>query len=326
MKLNKLSATIYKNQTLQLKAVVTGSNEKVTWKSGDSRIAAVNSAGKVTGKKAGTVTITAKAGGKTAKCKVTVKEPSIKLNKTSVTIYTSGTTSVQLKATVKGASSKVAWASSDKKIAVVDSKGKVTAKKTGTAVITAKANGKTAKCKVTVSSLKSKYISYIDKNIQNPSKYTYAIRDINGDKVPELILKYENGESFTNYYRVYIWQNNKVVFFNKIKVGWSFSELFYSKKYNDVVTYFHFADGGCYTFYSMKKKNFEKDFSIDWSDSWNEDNEPVRTYYYNQNEKEIAHYRWDNQAEKKAAFKKIGKYTGDLSEIVFKELAQLKGK
>lgn len=326
VKLNKSSAMIYRNQTLQLNAVVTGSSKKVTWKSGNSQIAAVNSSGRVTGKRAGTVTITATAGGKTAKCKVTVKEPSIRLNKTSAVIYTSGTTSVQLKAAVKGAGSKVTWTSSDKKTVVVDSKGKVTAQKTGTAVITAKANGKTARCKVTVSSLKSKYISFIDKNVKNPSKYSYAIRDINGDKTPELILRYENYESFTNYYRVYTWQNSKVVFFNTIKVGWSYSDLFYSKKYNDVVTYFHFADGGRYTFYSMKKKNFEKDFSIDWSDSWNKDNEPVRTYYYNQSEKEIAHYRWDNQAEKTAAFKKIGKYTGDLSEIVFKKLAQLKGK
>lgn len=47
-------------------------------------------------------------------------------------------------------SGSVTWKSSDKKIAAVNSKGKVTAKKTGTATITAEADGCTASCKITV--------------------------------------------------------------------------------------------------------------------------------------------------------------------------------
>ena len=72
----------------------------------------------------------------------------IKLNKSSATVYVSNT--VQLKATVKGTKSKVKWTSSNSKVASVSSKGKVTAKKKGTATIKAKVNGKTASCKVTV--------------------------------------------------------------------------------------------------------------------------------------------------------------------------------
>ena len=47
----------------------------------------------------------------------------------------------------------VTWSSSNAKVASVNANGKVTAKKNGTANITAKtANGKTATCKVTVKS------------------------------------------------------------------------------------------------------------------------------------------------------------------------------
>lgn len=51
---------------------------------------------------------------------------------------------------VKGVSGTVTWKTSDKKIATVSKKGKVTAKRTGTAKITAKVKSKKLTCKVTV--------------------------------------------------------------------------------------------------------------------------------------------------------------------------------
>ena len=148
IKLNKTKASIFRNESLQLTAKVGSKKlKKVTWKSSNKNIAAVSSKGLVKGRKAGTVTITAKANGKTAKCKITVTNPSIKLNKTSVTLNVSE--SVQLKATVSGKSKKVSWKSSNTSVASVKS-GKVIAKKAGTVKVTAKANGKTATCKVTV--------------------------------------------------------------------------------------------------------------------------------------------------------------------------------
>ena len=72
LKLNKNSAELQVNQTLQLKATVTGDSKTVSWKSGNTDIATVTSSGKVTGKKAGTVTITASCNGISANCKVTV--------------------------------------------------------------------------------------------------------------------------------------------------------------------------------------------------------------------------------------------------------------
>lgn len=80
---------------------------------------------------------------------------SIKLNKSKLTIYRGKTAT--LKATVTGASTKVKWKSSNLSIAVVNSKGKITAKKAGTCKITATANGKKAICTVTVKNNSKKY-------------------------------------------------------------------------------------------------------------------------------------------------------------------------
>lgn len=70
----------------------------------------------------------------------------VKLNKTKATIYVGK--SITLK--VKGTSKKVKWTSSNKKVATVSSKGKVTGKKKGTVKIKAKIGKKTYQCKVTV--------------------------------------------------------------------------------------------------------------------------------------------------------------------------------
>lgn len=74
IKLNKSTISVKAGKTIQLKATVTGKSSKVTWSSGNQKYATVNSSGKVTGKKAGKVTIYAKANGKTAKCTVTIKK------------------------------------------------------------------------------------------------------------------------------------------------------------------------------------------------------------------------------------------------------------
>ena len=98
---------------------------------------------------------------KYATIKVTVKQPvtSVKLNRNSATLKVKGNAkqkTVTLKATVnpKNANNKaVTWKSSNAKIATVNSKGKVTAKKKGTCYIYATAKDgskKSAKCKIVV--------------------------------------------------------------------------------------------------------------------------------------------------------------------------------
>lgn len=70
----------------------------------------------------------------------------VKINKKKVTIQVGET--VKLKVT--GTNEKVKWSSSNKKVATVSSKGKVTGKSAGKAVIKAKVNGKKYKCTVMV--------------------------------------------------------------------------------------------------------------------------------------------------------------------------------
>ncbi|MCR4670420.1 MAG: S-layer homology domain-containing protein [Saccharofermentans sp.] len=73
---------------------------------------------------------------------------SLTLNKTSANVICGD--SLTLKATLKGASGKVSWKSSNTKIATVDTNGKITAKQAGAVTITASASGKSATCKVQV--------------------------------------------------------------------------------------------------------------------------------------------------------------------------------
>lgn len=71
-KLNKSKATIYVGKTVTLK--LKNNKKKVKWSSSNKKVATVSKKGKVTGKKAGKATITAKVGKKKYKCKVTVKK------------------------------------------------------------------------------------------------------------------------------------------------------------------------------------------------------------------------------------------------------------
>ncbi|MBP5655003.1 MAG: S-layer homology domain-containing protein [Clostridiales bacterium] len=70
--LDKDEATVVCGDSFAFKATLKGPYSNLTWKSSDEKIATVSDKGRVTGKMAGTVTITCTAGDLTATCKVAV--------------------------------------------------------------------------------------------------------------------------------------------------------------------------------------------------------------------------------------------------------------
>ncbi len=140
-KISKSKATLLTGQTLQLK--LSGTKGKTKWTSSKKSVVTVSGSGKVTAKKSGSATITAKVGKKKYSCKVTVESP--KLSKKSLTLKVGETSTIK----VKGTKQTVKWKSSKKSVVTVKN-GKITAKKAGTANITATILGKKFTCKVTV--------------------------------------------------------------------------------------------------------------------------------------------------------------------------------
>lgn len=140
-----------------LKATVVPDNAEdktVTWDSSDKRVATVDNNGKVIAKGEGETTITAKAGDKTAQCRVKVNPvlvESITISKTSLKLIVGERSKLNATVLPENATHKtVTWASSNESVATVSEVGLVTAIAAGSAEITATAGGKTAKCDVTV--------------------------------------------------------------------------------------------------------------------------------------------------------------------------------
>ncbi len=140
------SITLNAGKKKTLEATVkplTATYKTVKWKSSNKKVAKVSSKGVVTAVAAGTATITCTStdGYASAKCKVTVTQPTTGIkassSKTSVKIGTPKTLKVTV--TPSDASNKnVVWTSADTKIATVDEKGVVKGLKKGKVKITAR--------------------------------------------------------------------------------------------------------------------------------------------------------------------------------------------
>ena len=153
--LDNSSASLKVGETVTLSATVNPSDatdKTVTWTTSDATVATVSN-GVVTAKNLGTATITAKAGDKTATCTITVVPTpvtSVTLSKTSASLKVGETITLSATVNPSDATDKtVTWTTSDATVATV-SNGVVTAKKLGTATITAKAGDKSANCTVKV--------------------------------------------------------------------------------------------------------------------------------------------------------------------------------
>lgn len=136
----------------------------VSWTSSNKKVVTVSASGKLKGKKAGTAKITVKlASGYSVWFKVKVQKANVKttslkvINKATgkkaakkITLKRKAKLSLSAVTAPVTSKEKVTFASSNKKVATVTSKGVVTAKKKGTAVITVKSGKKSVKIKVRV--------------------------------------------------------------------------------------------------------------------------------------------------------------------------------
>ena len=157
VRLDKTTVSLSVGSSITLTATVlpdNASNKTVSWKSSNTSVATVDSNGKVMAIAGGSATVTATAGGVSAKCSVTVSVPvtSVSLNKTSLNLMVGDTETLSATIYPSDATNKnVTWKSSNTSVATVQS-GKVSAVGVGTAQITVTTNNgsKKATCTVTV--------------------------------------------------------------------------------------------------------------------------------------------------------------------------------
>lgn len=132
---------------LEVRAIPSDTTSAVRWMTDDRSIATVSSNGMVTARKPGTTTITAYCNeGIESQCTVTV----IQMNPSAIAIEQYD----QYTLAVDGAGNgNITWNSSNANIVSVDSSGRITGVKPGTAIVSATYNGKKVNCTVTVKNI-----------------------------------------------------------------------------------------------------------------------------------------------------------------------------
>lgn len=155
--LNKASTTLAKGNSDQLNVSYnptdTTDDKTVIWTSLNPNVASVDANGLIKGVVAGTATIRATVGNKTAECNVTVNIPltGISLNKTTSNLAINGTEklSISYNPTDTTDNKTVTWSSSDNTVATVNG-GVVTGVKSGTVTITAKVGNFASTCEMKI--------------------------------------------------------------------------------------------------------------------------------------------------------------------------------
>lgn len=155
-KLSKTSLTVAQGKTATLK--LSGTTQKITWTSSNTKIATVTSKGVVKGIKSGSCTITATVSEKKYTCAVKVSGQANKvpvygfsLNRYNIMLKEGESEKIDVYIMPENATDKtVKWTSSNKNVATVNSSGVVSGKSIGNATITAVCGGITASCDVEV--------------------------------------------------------------------------------------------------------------------------------------------------------------------------------
>ncbi|MCL2596450.1 MAG: Ig-like domain-containing protein [Paludibacter sp.] len=175
-----LAMQIGEQQFLTATVMPKDADQNVLWISNNVNIVSVDNNGKLTALAKGNVTITAKAGSKTAICEVSVLEniievESVTLSQTTLSLVVGQSQTLTATVLPTNATDKsVAWTSSNASVASV-ANGFVTAKSVGSTTITAKAGNKTATCMVTVSVIAVTSITLIETSLSLPIDETTTL-------------------------------------------------------------------------------------------------------------------------------------------------------
>lgn len=174
--LNKNTLTLNENESETLVATINpvdADNRNVTWRSTNTRIADVDSNGRVTAKEPGktTIVVTTEYGAKIATCdvivnKVAVPVIGVTLNKTEISLDKNQKEILLASIEPANADNKdLRWTSNNTAVATVEANGEVTARGEGNAIITVETvdGNKTATCSVTVNR-EPRYVTDISLN------------------------------------------------------------------------------------------------------------------------------------------------------------------
>ena len=180
--------SVNEGTTVQLTATPKDANGNplsgrvVTWASSNTAVATVSSSGLVTGKVAGSATITATSEGQSGTATVTVVHvpvASVTVSPASASVQVGGT--IQLTATPRDASGNplsgrvVTWASSNTAMATVSSSGLVTGVAAGSATITATSEGQSGTSAITVTAAGSSQFGHVFVVTEENTNYTDVI-------------------------------------------------------------------------------------------------------------------------------------------------------
>ncbi|RKJ48855.1 hypothetical protein D7Y05_11775 [bacterium 1XD42-54] len=147
--------TLKKGKKTTLKPVLNPitAEQKIIYSSSNKKVATVSSKGVIQAKASGTAKITVKSGSKKVTIKVTVPKTTTKKItniKSEITIKKGKSYTLKPKLSPKNSEEKITYVSSDKKVVTVNSKGKITAKQKGTAMVTVKSGKVKVICEVIV--------------------------------------------------------------------------------------------------------------------------------------------------------------------------------
>ena len=253
--LSQSSISLVKKQTVQLTATISPENatyKELSWNTSDGNVATVDNNGNVTARAVGNckITVSSKDGKVSASCDVEVTPilvSAITLSSTNMSLIEGETAELLATITPEDADDKsLSWQSDNPSIASVNSDGKITAKKAGSATITCSSASSNveAKCTISVSEISSYVTSYLSTGWTSVVSstgmyqgYFAKCKITNNSNVPIQVTSYKvmNGSSVVKEgalsKTVQGKQNHEIEFYT-YNTSWSNYKLIWTYKYN----------------------------------------------------------------------------------------------